>query len=84
MGYSVSGGLPIATPIMETTMELLAQLYQRCSVECSRKGGCPEQTAALAVAASILGSVGTPAHQVRQAIMGLQIAFELDLEIAAG
>lgn len=52
-------------------MDMLENLYR----ECSLKASCPNHWKALAVAASILGSRGTPAHQVRSAITHLEAAF---------
>lgn len=52
--------------------DLLNNLYRECSVLPSPS---PEQSLALAIAASALGSAGIPAAQLREASFTLRAAF---------
>ncbi len=55
-------------------MDILCNLYRECSMKSASN---PEQFQALSQAAGILGSRGTPASQVRDAIVRLCAAFHL-------
>jgi hypothetical protein len=52
--------------------DMLNDLYRECSY---LPLSSPEQSLALAIAASALGSAGTPAAQLREASFTLRVAF---------
>ncbi len=55
-------------------MDILNRLYRECSLKSSNN---PAHYQALANAASVLGSRGCPGHMVRDAVVGLCVAFQL-------